>query len=437
MQNESKQTRSPLVRVHQLTKSYPTPEGGGVFTVLDSIDLSVYPHEIVALLGRSGSGKSTLLRTIAGLIPPSSGTVEISGQKLAGVNPDSALVFQTFALLPWLTVQENVEVALETKKTPHDSIKKLVQDALKLVGLDGYANAYPRELSGGMQQRVGFARAMVARPKVMLLDEPFSMLDVLTAENLRGEVDDLWQAGAFPATSILMVTNNIEEAILLADRVVVLGANPSRVRGEIPIKLPRPRRRSSQPFRSLADHIYTIMTNPESEIRALGFAKAPAFRALPEAAPGPLSGLLELLHEYGGKEDVSALSARLLVEADDLLPLVDAAKLLGFAGVESGDLTLTDLGRRFAMGSLDDARAIFREATLAHAPLVRAISDSLLTSTSGEVEAEDFLDELQETFGEEEALVQFNVAVNWGRHAGLFDYDADEEVLTIIGKNDD
>ena len=421
-----------LLVVDRLGKSYPRPESGGSFTVLEDINLSVAPGEIVALLGRSGSGKSTLLRTAAGLIKPSSGRVLSGGRPVTGPNPDVAMVFQSFALLPWLTVAENVEVGLEALDLDRKEIRKRSSEALKMVGLEGFENAYPRELSGGMQQRVGFARAFVVRPRLLLLDEPFSALDVLTAENLRGEIADLWEAGNFPAKGVLLVTHNIEEAIMLADRVIVLSSNPGRVRGEITIKLCRPRERGSSDFRAMADHIYTIMTNPDTEISPLRAGEPRVERSpLPHARPGAISGLLELIEEYGGADDVAVISQKLRIEADDLLPILDAAVLLGFAAVSKGDATLTDIGRKFADAEVEEAREIFRGQALQFAPLLTTIFEALRQSKNGRLKDDFFLDILDENFGDDEAKEQFDTAVNWGRYADLFEYDIDSHELRL------
>ena len=255
-----------LITVEHCNKAFPLPDGKGEFTVLRDVNVAVARGEVVALLGRSGSGKSTLLRIMAGLIPASRGTVISDGTVLTGPNPDVGMVFQSFALLPWLTVIENVELGLEARNVGRTERTKRALKAIDLVGLDGFESAYPKELSGGMKQRVGFARALVVEPKVLFLDEPFSALDVLTAENLRGEIDDLWNAGTFPAKSILIVTHNIEEAVFLADRVIVLGANPGRVRGAVTIGLPRPHARSDERFRVLVEYLYTVMTNPDMDV---------------------------------------------------------------------------------------------------------------------------------------------------------------------------
>ena len=423
----------PLLRIEGVSKVYPKPESGGSFTVLDDINLTVNPGEIVALLGRSGSGKSTLLRSIAGLTKPSKGNVYSNGIPVMGPNPDVAMVFQGFALLPWLTVIENVEIGLESKRLSQKEVKTRSVEALRLVGLEGFEKAYPRELSGGMQQRVGFARAFVVQPRVLMLDEPFSALDVLTAENLRGEIADLWEEGNFPAKSVVLVTHNIEEAIMLADRVVIMSSNPGRIRGEIRVNLNRPRERNSSAFRAMADHIYTIMTKPDTKITPVVQEGSSLMDTtpLPHARPGAISGLLELVEEYGGPEDVAVISDRLRIEADDLLPILDAAVLLGFAMVREGDVTLTENGRTFADAEVDDARDIFCDQALKFAPMVRTMHEVLRASRGRPVHEDFFMDILDEHYSDEEARNQFETALNWGRYAGLFDYDSDEKTLQI------
>jgi NitT/TauT family transport system ATP-binding protein len=424
---------SPLLLIEGVGKVYPKPESGGSFTVLEDINLAVVPGEIVALLGRSGSGKSTLLRSIAGLSKPTRGTVTSNGVRVDGPNADVSMVFQSFALLPWLNVRENVEIGLEAKHLSADEVNRRATEALRLVGLEGFERAYPRELSGGMQQRVGFARAFVVQPMVLMLDEPFSALDVLTAENLRGEIADLWEAGNFPAKSVVLVTHNIEEAIMLADRVVVMSSNPGRIRGEIRVTLSRPRERNSSDFRAMADHIYTIMTNPDTQITQVVQDRSSLVdtTALPHARPGAISGLLELVEEYGGPEDVAVISDRLRIEADDLLPILDAAVLLGFATVKEGDVTLTEIGRTFADAEVEQARAIFREQALKFAPMVRTIHEVLLSTRGKPVHEDFFLDILDENYSDEEARNQFETALNWGRYAGLLEYDSDEKTLQL------
>jgi NitT/TauT family transport system ATP-binding protein len=428
-----------LIAVDHVSKTFPLPQGNGVFTVLRDISATVRAGEIVALLGRSGSGKSTLLRIMAGLIPASSGQVLSSGKPLRGPNPDVAMVFQSFALLPWLTVQENVELGLEARGMKRTERRARALKAIDLVGLDGFESAYPRELSGGMRQRVGLARALVVEPKVLFMDEPFSALDVLTAENLRGEIGDLWDAGRFPSQSILLVTHNIEEAVLLADRVIILGANPGHVRGEVMIDLPRPHDRTDAGFKALVDYIYTIMTNPEAEVRPEAVAptapappRSPYAQPLPHARAGGISGLLELLVEQpGGRDDIPRLAARLQLGTDDLLPILDAAALLGFAEVAQGDVTLTPVGRDFATTTILRSKELFRQQVLKHAALVTAIYHTLREKQDGSMQADFFLDLLDEYYPYEEAERQFATAVDWGRYAELFEYDAGEGWLYL------
>ncbi len=427
-------TQGMIIVAEQISKHFPLPDGKGTFTVLKDVNVHVRDSEVLALLGRSGSGKSTLLRIMAGLIPPSSGQVISSGKPLNGPNADVAMVFQSFALLPWLTVQENVELGLEAQRVGREERRVRALKAIDMVGLDGFENAYPKELSGGMRQRVGFARALVVQPQVLFMDEPFSALDVLTAENLRGEIGDLWEAGMFPARSILIVTHNIEEAVLLADRVIILGANPGHVRGELQIDLPRPRDRTAARFQALVDYIYTVMTNPEAKVTAVPEPTAthpPPFPPLPHARSGGISGLLEILLERGGQDDLPLLAQRLRLEIDDLLPIVDAAVLLGFASVVEGDVIVSDMGRAFAQADILTSKELFRQQVLAHVPLIVTIVQTLREKQKGGMRADFFLDILDEHYPYDEAQRQFATAVDWGRYAELFEYDAVEERLYL------
>jgi NitT/TauT family transport system ATP-binding protein len=426
-----------LIGVRNCSKSFPLPEGKSEFTVLDRIDVAVERGEVVALLGRSGSGKSTLLRILAGLIPASTGEVLANGHVTIGPNPDVAMVFQSFALLPWLTVIENVELGLEARGIGRIERTKRALKAIDLVGLDGFESAYPKELSGGMKQRVGFARALVVEPKVLLLDEPFSALDVLTAENLRGEIDDLWNAGTFPAESILLVTHNIEEAVFLADRVIVLGANPGRVRGQVRIDLPRPHQRADERFKEYVEHLYLIMTNPTMQVGALGAAPAAASEAprspyahqLPHVRVGAISGLLELIAEHAQPHEIARIAERLLLPIDDLLPILDAAVLLDFATIAAGTVGLTEIGRDFATTTILRSKELFRQQVLAHALMVATIANTVLQKENGRMGADFFLDLLDEYYPEDEARRQFETAVEWGRYAELYEYDAVAEEL--------
>jgi NitT/TauT family transport system ATP-binding protein len=428
-----------LITAEQVSKTFPL-SAGGVQTVLETVSLTVAPGEVVALLGRSGSGKSTLLRILAGLIAPSTGTVTRHGLALRGPNPDVAMVFQSFALLPWLTVQENAELGLSARGVAKETAEKEALHALQMVGLEGFEGAYPKELSGGMRQRVGFARAFVMKPDVLMMDEPFSALDVLTAENLRGEISDLWEKGSFPSRSILLVTHNIEEAILLADRIVVLGTNPGRIRGEVRVDIARPRDKNGPRFRALMDHVYTVMTNPEAAVEetpAATVKPAKRFPMLPHARSGGISGLLEIIHDRGGNEDLPRLASDLRLEIDDLLPAIDASAMLGFASVAEGDVTLTDTGKEFATAGVHRSHEIFKAQLLARVPLTATVLRVLEEKRDGRIGKEFLLDILDEHFSDEEAEKQFQTLIDWGRYAHLFEYDADEERIYLAEPEED
>ncbi|MER3434062.1 MAG: nitrate ABC transporter ATP-binding protein [Leptolyngbya sp. ERB_1_1] len=434
---------SPLIRVERVYKSFPLPDGKGEFNVLRDINLEVRSGEVLALLGRSGSGKSTLLRIMAGLIPPSQGKVWSNDRPLQGANQDVAMVFQSFALLPWLTVQENVELGLDARGVHRTERHKKALSAIDLVGLDGFESAYPKELSGGMKQRVGFARAFVLQPQVLFMDEPFSALDVLTSENLRGEIDDLWNADTFPSKSILIVTHNIEEAVFLADRVIILGSNPGRIRGEVRIQLPRPHDRNSPQFKALVDYIYTVMTNPEAQVTSLEQVAtlrephaipqgSPYAHPIPHARVGGISGLLELIVDLPeGTDDIPRLAERIQLAVDDLLSIMDAAVMLGFAEVSQGDVKLTPIGQDFATTTILRSKDLFRQQVLDRVPLINSIVSTLKEKRNRSMRSDFFKDLLDEHFPHAETERQFATAVDWGRYAELFEYDASEDRLYL------
>jgi NitT/TauT family transport system ATP-binding protein len=422
-----------IIAVEQVTKNFTTPDGEPL-VVLDGIDLELHQGEIVALLGKSGSGKSTLLRCIAGLIAPTTGQITYRGQPVTGANAGTAMVFQTFALLPWLTVRQNVELGLEARGIPEATRHDQAERVIDLIGLDGFESAYPKELSGGMRQRVGFARALVVEPDALLMDEPFSALDVLTAENLRGELLKLWARTDFPTKAMLIVTHNIEESVLLADRVYVLGSNPGRIRAHLEIDLPRPRDRRAPRFVALVDQIYEIMTG-HRDTEAMTTAAttnatiSPGEQPLPNATVGGLAGLLEILIAVGGREDLPKLAEQLSFEVDDLLPLVDAAELLGFATVKNADLEITDAGREFSAADILKSKELFAQHAYEHAPLVRAICNALAATTDGNLNERFFLDLLRRSFSEQDAQRQLELAIDWGRYGELYEYAADSGQL--------
>jgi NitT/TauT family transport system ATP-binding protein len=444
----------PIITVDGVTKTFPTPDGE-TLPVLDGIDFKLYPGEIVALLGKSGSGKSTLLRCIAGLISPSTGTVAYKGTQLNGANPGVAMVFQSFALLPWLTVQQNVELGLQARNVPEAERRERALKAIDVIGLDGFEAAYPKELSGGMRQRVGFARALVLEPDALLMDEPFSALDVLTAENLRNEIVRLWDSqdtsAGSPTQSLLIVTHNIEEAVLLADRIMVLSSNPGRIMAELTVEQPRPRDRRSAEFEALVDQVYGILTGRDAELeaedheehheaavpaaenggKAKKAPKSPTEVPLPAVSVGGMAGLLEILFARGGEDGLAEIADDLNFEIDDLLPLVDAVTMLRMAKVKGPRIELTDAGREYVEADILTSKQIFARLAAKRAPLVRAIIQALRASADGDLREGFFLDLLRRGFSAEEARRQLDTAIDWGRYAELFDYDADDGMLLL------
>ena len=432
-------TDSIIIEAQQVQKSYAQPHGDPILVIAPT-DLSIHSGEIVALLGPSGSGKSTLLRMLTGLSTPSAGRVLWHGEPVGQAKPNVSIVFQSFALFPWLTVLENVEVPLKAKGVPAIPRRKRALKILDTVGLDGFEAAYPKELSGGMKQRVGFARALVIEPEVLFMDEPFSALDVLTAENLRSELLELWDKHEIPTRSIFIVTHNIEEAVLLADRIIVLGRNPARIRTDFRVQLPRPRDRKHTLFGSYIDYIYTVLTQPEAAPALPGQEERPAtqvrgaktmYEMLPHVRPGGIAGLLEMLDDRGGREDIYRLAKDLSFEIDDLLPLVDASVMLGLLQVEQGDAQITESGLAFARADILRQKELFREAALEHLLLFRQIRRVLESKSDHKVHEEFFHDLLDEQFSEDETQRQMETAINWGRYAEIFEYDAGTHRLML------
>lgn len=416
-----------LIQAQGIRKLYDMP-GGMPVAVLDDIDIEVREGEVLAVLGPSGSGKSTLLRILAGLIPPSSGSVRYKGSPAQGVNPGVAMVFQSFALFPWLTVQENVELGLRAQgMTAHEREQKALQ-VIDMIGLDGFEGAYPKELSGGMRQRVGFARALVVDPDVLLMDEPFSALDVLTAENLRRDLLELWLERRIPTKSVIIVTHSIEEAVYLADRAIILSRDPARVIAQVPIPLPHWREREDYRFVRLVDEIYSLLTKRHSEPESAAPRRP---QAIPAARSGALNGLIELLGDFPAGTDLYRLGEELSLDVEDLLPIVEAAELLGFARVQEGDIELTAEGREYADRNLLERKEMFREHALRRVPALQNMLAVLQQKSNSRMNREFFLDIFERNYGTAEGERQVDTLIDWGRYAEIFAYDQESRQLYL------
>ncbi|NWA25415.1 AAA-associated domain-containing protein [Pseudomonas gingeri] len=401
--------------------------------VLSEVDLHLHEGEVVGLLGRSGSGKSTLLRIIAGLIQPTSGEVLYNGEALDGPAKGVAMVFQTFALFPWLTVLENVEAGLQALQVEPKESRKRALAAIDLIGLDGFENAYPRELSGGMRQRVGFARGLVVNPTLLLMDEPFSALDVLTAENLRTDLLELWSGGQLPIKSILIVTHNIEEAVLMCDRILVLSSNPGRVVAQIKVPFAHPRNRLDPIFRKMVDDIYALMTNRRSADERTGKAELQLGSRLPEVPTNLMAGLIEALaaEPYHGHAGLPNVAERLLLEVDDLFPVAEMLEHLGFAELRGADIKLTDSGKRFADDGTQERKVMFAEHLLRTVPLAARIRQVLQERNGHWAPRVRFEQELEDSLSEDFVEQTLESVISWGRYAEIFSYNDTTETFSL------
>jgi NitT/TauT family transport system ATP-binding protein len=417
-----------LLEVQDVRKTFPKADGGELL-VLEGVNLRVSEGEIVGLLGRSGSGKSTLLRVIAGLAQSTAGSCTYLGKLVTGPAHGIAMVFQSFAIFPWLTVFENVALGLEAQRLPKDEIRRRSLSAIDLIGLDGFESAYPRELSGGMRQRVGFARALVVHPTILLMDEPFSALDVLTAETLRTDFLDLWTEGRMPIKGVVLVTHNIEEAVLMCDRILVFGSNPGRILSEISVPLPQPRNRLDPSFRALVERIYvemtTKMSQPGSSVRSENFPGLGIGSVLPRVSSNLLSGLLEAVagSPFNGTADLPKIAHDLRMEIDDLFPVAETLQMMRFAEVAGGDIKLTEVGLAFTNAAVDERKKIFSRQLLNYVPLAAHIRRVLDERPTHVARKSRFFDELEDFMASEAAEQTLRAIVGWGRYAEAFAYD--------------
>lgn len=421
-----------IIAIENLTKSFKKASAQDLL-VLEDVNFKLQEGEIVALLGKSGSGKSTLLRIIAGLIAPSSGSVSYRGKPVTRPVAGIAMVFQSFALMPWLNVLENVELGLEAQGVSRDERRHRAIEAIDIIGLDGFESAFPKELSGGMRQRVGFARALVINPDVLLMDEPFSALDVLTAENLKSDLLELWKEKKTNTNGILLVTHNIEEAATLADRIVIFGNDPGYIRAELPVTLPQPRDPESPEFRALVDKIYTLMTTgpKEKAKRAQRERQIGLGYRLPDVEPSELSGLIETMKSFEERIDLPELADELMMNIDDLFPILETLEILGFAKVSAGDIQLSDLGKQFSEADLQERKQLFAQRLLEKVPLARYIRRVLDEKVGHRVSEERFLSKLEDYLSEKEADRVLRTMIDWGRYAEIFAYDFNTGILSL------
>ncbi|MBI2784866.1 MAG: nitrate/sulfonate/bicarbonate ABC transporter ATP-binding protein [Legionella longbeachae] len=421
-----------IIAIENLRKSFKKAAEQNLL-VLEDVNFQLQEGEIVALLGKSGSGKSTLLRIIAGLIAPTSGTVKYRGKSVTRPVDGIAMVFQSFALMPWLTVLENVELGLEAQGVGREERTHRAIEAIDIIGLDGFESAYPKELSGGMRQRVGFARALVINPDVLLMDEPFSALDVLTAENLKSDLLELWKEKKTNTNGILLVTHNIEEAATLADRIVIFGNDPGYIRAELPVTLPQPREPESPEFRALVDKIYTLMTTgpKEKAKRAQRERQIGLGYRLPDVEPSELTGLIETMTSFEERIDLPELADELMMNIDDLFPILETLEILGFAKVSAGDIQLSDLGKQFAEADLQERKKLFAQRLLEKVPLARYIRRILDEKVGHRVSEERFLSKLEDYLSEKEAERVLRTMIDWGRYAEIFAYDFNTGILSL------
>ncbi|QTS84179.1 ABC transporter ATP-binding protein [Coxiella endosymbiont of Amblyomma nuttalli] len=423
----------PIIEVRNICKFFKK-QGLQDLLVLDRINFNINEGEIIAILGKSGSGKSTLLRTIAGLIKPSLGVVLYHNEPIVSPVPGLSMVFQHFALMPWLTVLENVELGLEARGVLREERRARALEAIDIVGLDGFESAYPKELSGGMSQRVGLARALVVDPEVLLMDEPFSALDVLTAENLRGDLIDIWRSGKTNIKNVIIVTHNIEEAAFLGDRILVFSINPGTIRAEVKVDLPHPRNDQDSQFRCLVDNIYGLMTKPAVEAipEAVKFKTINVGYRLPQVPISEMIGFIETLSSYKQKKvDLPELTEELHYEVDELFPIIEALEILHFAHVSGGDIELTSKGRQLAKANILERKKIFAQHLIDYVPLASQIRLELNENPNHEISEKHFLDNLKNYLSAQAADEVLTTVIDWGRYAEIFAYDYNSGILSL------
>jgi NitT/TauT family transport system ATP-binding protein len=422
---------TPLCELRSVSHQFNMPHGQ-ILHVFSDISFSVRQSEVLALLGPSGCGKSTILRILAGLIKPTQGEVFYRGQPLEGLNPGLAMVFQSFALFPWMTITENIAAVLRAKGLSSEAVEKEVEDVIRIVGLEGFEDAYPRELSGGMKQRVGIARALSINPEILFMDEPFSQVDALTAESLRAEVTDIWARKDHNLKSILMVSHDIKEVVNMADRIVVLGTKPGRVRTILENPLSRPRDYRSLEFAQLVDKLHEIISGvemPDLPI-TVPVPETLSIQPLPDAHTGEITGLLEYLDARGGRDELFRIVADTNRPFGRIIQVVKAAEMMNFVDTPKRAVVLEPRGVEFVRAEAERRKDIWQEE-LMKIMLFRRVRERLERDKEKQLDREEILELFVVHMPQEDYEALFDTFVNWGRYGGLFTYDEDEARLSL------
>jgi NitT/TauT family transport system ATP-binding protein len=424
-------TNGVLCEAKSISQQFKLPNGQPL-QVLSDVSLSIYPNEIVALLGPSGCGKSTILRILAGLVKPTQGEVLYHGEPLRGLNPGAAIVFQSFALYPWLTVAENVRVVLKAAGIAPAEIDDRAERVIRMVGLAGFDDAYPRELSGGMKQRVGMARALSVDPEILFMDEPFSHVDALTAESLRAEVVDIWASLDKNPSSIVIVSHDIKEVVYMADRIVILGANPGCIRTIVENHLPHPRDYRWPEALALVDQLHDIITGHElPDVPAPHVGPGlPCIETLPEAVPSEIVGLLEYLDARGGREELFRIAADTHRDFGRMINIVEGAELLNFVDTPKRMVILDATGREYLRATPDDRQAIWRRELL-KLQLYRKVEDALRREPTHQLDQDFVLETIVLHMPNEHYEKVFDTFIAWARFGNLFTYDEATETIAL------